>query len=138
MSVAPFDIRYLRFFALSLALHGALLLVVRLQAPVAHYGSNPIPVTLLAPMENSPKLDTVPAEPRALETPRSTVRKNLPRLGAKAVPPGRHTAPPPTAAVRPELQPPPPEPDAATAPAPQSVPVESVVVERPLESARAD
>jgi TonB family protein len=135
MSVAPFDICYLRFFALSLALHGALLLVVRLQAPVAHYGSNPIAVTILTPTENSPKLDTVPTEPRAPETLRPTVRKNLPRPGAKAVPPGRRTVPPPTAAVRPELQPPPPpDADAAAAPASRSVPVESVVVERPLPS----
>ena len=133
MSVAPFNIWYLRFFMLSLALHGALLLVVRpKKVPVAHYGSNPIAVTVLAPTENSPPMDSIPAQPRAHETPRS---KDSRRPAAKAAPARKPTALPPVVAVPTESPPPPPsEPDAVAAPAPQTLPAQSVVVERPLPS----
>ena len=123
---------YLRFFAVSIALHGIVFLMAYPLQLRSGSGSEIIPVSILPPAEReSPPVPRAPKTPpaRARDLPAIIAKKDSPRPRTKADP-AQNTQRAKREAIEP-AEPPPPAPQPAPAPR-EVVPERSIVAERPL------
>jgi protein TonB len=134
--VAFLDISYLRFFAASVAIHGAIFLIAYPARPIRPSEPENIPVSILETQEKPPPaLARIPksAPARPPRRPAIVAQKNPPPARGKAAPAGQKAENYEVARAEPTTSPSPPQP----APEPrETVPEQSVVAERPLPTVK--
>lgn len=131
MMVGALNKSYLRFFAVSLGVHFALLFLVYPAPPMRTSDPQSIPVSLLdnEPLAPKPVPETAPT--RAAKPPAIIARKDPAPARAEAAQERDRRKAPPEIIARADPTPPPPPP--APAPEPREIiPEQSVIAERPL------
>jgi TonB family protein len=132
--VALLNISYLRFFAVSMALHFVFFFIIYSSPRIKMSEPDTIPVSLLvAPEKEQSALTRVPrtARARPADIPAIIAKKDSPRRAEKSPPAKDRQRTEHEVIARAEAPSPPPQPAPAEAPR-EIVPEQSVIVERPL------